>query len=168
MSNHTEKSESIARLGELIKDIRIAMLTTVDDDGGLRSRPMATQDEQFDGELWFFTQASSPKGNDIASDHQVNVAYAAPDKQRYISISGRARLVRDKAKMKQLWSPILKAWFPEGLNDPDLALLQISAERAEYWDDSHSKVGNLIELVKALATGKEAEMGENRKIDLSH
>lgn len=168
MSHHTERSETITRLGELIKDIRMAMLTTVEDDGSLRSRPMATQEEEFDGDLWFFTQASSPKVGDIEHERKVNVVYAAPDKQRYVSISGSAQIVRDPQKMKQLWKPILKAWFPDGLEDPDLALLKVNAQKAEYWDDSSSKVGNLIELVKSLATGKEAEMGENRKLDLAH
>jgi general stress protein 26 len=166
MSKHTTQSEAVARLGELIKDIRIAMLTTVVDDGSLRSRPMATQEQEFDGDIWFFTQADSPKADDVGHDQQVNVAYA--EKNRYVSVSGTARLVRDKQKMEQLWNPALKAWFPAGLGDPNLALLKISAERAEYWDDSRNKVGNLIELVKALATGKEAEMGENRTIDLAH
>lgn len=165
MSTQPDHNESIKKLGEMIKDIEIAMLTTAEPDGSLRSRPMATQQFDFDGDLWFFTRASSPKVDEIEQEHHVNVSYAAPNKQRYVSVSGRARLVRDKNKIKELWSPILKAWFPEGLDDPDLALLKVAVEQAEYWDSPSSTVAQLVGFVKAVATGKTYQPGENEKID---
>ncbi len=166
MSNQTDHSERIKKLSEMIKDIEIAMLTTAEPDGTLRSRPMATQKFEFDGDLWFFTRASSPKVDEIEQEHRVNVSYAAPDKQRYVSVSGRARLVRDKSKIKELWSPVLKAWFPEGLDDPDLALLKVSVEQAEYWDSPSSTVAHLVGFVKAVATGTTYQPGENEKLNL--
>lgn len=166
MDNQADRSESIKKLGEMIEDIEFAMLTTAEPDGTLRSRPMATQQVEFDGDLWFFTRASSPKVDEIEQEHNVNVSYAAPDKQRYVSVSGRARLVRDKNKIKELWSPELKAWFPEGLDDPDLALLKVTAEQAEYWDSTSSTVAHLIGFVKAVATGATYQPGENEKINL--
>ena len=157
----------IEKIRDLIKGIRFAMLTTVDTDGSLRSRPMATQEAEFDGELWFFTGASSPKVDEVERDHRVNVSYAAPDDNTYVSVSGTARLVRDKAKAKELWNPALKAWFPEGLDDPDLALLRVRVEKAEYWDSPSSKMVQLYGLAKAVLTGKRADdIGENEKIDL--
>jgi general stress protein 26 len=150
----------------MIKGIRIAMLTTVDDDGTLRSRPMGTQDIDFDGDLWFFTKEHSPKVDEVQHEHQVNVAYSDPDKQRYVSVSGRAVLITDRVKMEQLWSPILKAWFPDGLEDPELALLKVSVEKAEYWDGPPSKVVQLVGFAKATLTGKEYRPGENEKIEL--
>jgi general stress protein 26 len=157
----------IEKIHDLIKGIRFAMLTTVDTDGSLRSRPMATQEAELDGELWFFTGASSPKVNEVERDHRVNLSYAAPDDNTYVSISGTARLVRDKAKAKELWNPALKAWFPEGLDDPDLALLRVKVEKAEYWDSPSSKMVQLYGLAKAVLTGKRADdVGENEKIDL--
>jgi len=166
MSNQTDQSERIKKLSEMIKDIEIAMLTTAEPDGTLRSRPMATQKFEFDGDLWFFTRASSPKVDEIEQEHRVNVSYAAPDKQRYVSVSGRARLVRDKSKIKELWSPVLKAWFPKGLDDPDLALLKVSVEQAEYWDSPSSTVAHLVGFVKAVATGTTYQPGENEKLNL--
>lgn len=161
-----EKTD-IEKIRDLIKDIRFAMLTTIDEDGSLRSRPMGTQEAEFDGDLWFFTGASSAKVDEVERDERVNVSYAAPDDNRYVSISGTARLVRDRAKAKELWNPVLKAWFPDGLDDPDLALLRVRVEKAEYWDAPSSKMVQLAGFVKAIVTGKRADgLGENEKIDL--
>ena len=158
----------IQKLGELIKDVKIAMLTTLDEDGTLRSRPMATQKTEFDGTLWFFTRASSPKVEEVEQTHAVNLSYASPESNTYISVSGSAQLVRDQAKAKELWNPILKAWFPKGLEDPDLALLSVDVEKAEYWDSPSSTMVQVAGFVKALATGKAytPSPGEHAKINL--
>jgi len=166
MADMTERDEQIKKLAEMIKDIDFAMLTTIAEDGTLHSRPMSTQRVEFDGDLWFFTRASAPKVGEIEREHQVNVSYAKPEDQRYISVSGRAVVVRDRAKIEELWSPVLKAWFPEGPEDPDLALLKVSAERAEYWDSPSSAVAHAISFVKAIVTGTPANPGENEKIEL--
>ncbi len=160
-------SQDIEKLGELIKDIDIAMLTTIDDDGSLRSRPMGTQNNNFDGTLWFFTGASSHKVLEVQHDQRVNVAYSDAKHNRYVSVSGTARLNRDKAKIAELWNPALKAWFPNGLEDPDIALLQIEVDKAEYWDSPSSTVVHMVGFVKSVATGQRYEPGENEKISLS-
>ena len=165
MANQT-KQEKIEKLRELIKDIDIAMLTTVDEDGSLRSRPMGTQKTEFDGDIWFFTSSDTGKAEEIKQENRVNVSYAAPGKNRYVSVSGTGRLVNDKAKMKEMWSPIYKAYFPEGLDDPKLRLLKINVEQAEYWDAPGGIIPTIIGFAQALA-GKEAEFGENEKIELS-
>jgi general stress protein 26 len=167
MTTVTERGEAVAKLRELIKDIDFAMLTTVDEsDGTLRSRPMATQRAEFDGDLWFFTRASAPKVDEVEREQQVNVSYADPSHQRYVSISGRAQLVRDRKKNKELWNPVFKAWFPEGLDDPDLALLHVAVEKAEYWDSPSGKLVALAGFVKAIATGQPIKGGENEKLEL--
>lgn len=167
MSNE-EQNDPVKKLGEMIRDIKYAMLTTVDAEGALRSRPMATQNEEFDGELWFYTKASAPKVDEVEHDHHVNLSYSHPDDQRYVSISGTARLVRDEDKKKQLWSAPMKAWFPKGPEDPEVALLQVTVDKAEYWDTPGSTVVHLVGFVKAVATGKPYHPGENEKLDLSH
>lgn len=164
------EAEKIEKLGELIKEVRIAMLTTVADDGLLRSRPMAYQHpkEGFTGEkLWFFTWSDSPKVGEIGREHQVNVSFANPNKQDYVSVSGTARLNRDKAKMAELWNPFLKSWFPDGLETPNIALLEIDIEAAEYWDSPSSAVVHLYGVVKASLTKQPPSSGENEKIDMS-
>jgi len=161
-----ERYDAIQKLGELIKDIRIAMLTTALPDGSMRSRPMATQDTEFDGTVWFFTSVESGKAHEIEDDQHVNLSYAEPSEQKYVSISGRARITRDRAKIEELWSAPLKAWFPKGKEDPDIALLQIEVENAEYWDTPSSKMVHLIGMVKATVTGQSYQPGENEKISL--
>lgn len=153
MENRTH-DENVKKLLELIKDVNVAMLTTIENDRQLRSRPMATMEAKPDGQLWFFTGLDSSKVGEIQRDQHVNLSYADPKSQVYVSISGSGRIVRDRAKMEELWSPIHKAWFPKGLEDPNIALLQVDIEQAEYWDSPSSKVVQLIGFVKAIATGK--------------
>lgn len=159
------KRDAINKLRELIEGIDFCMLTTVD-GGHLRSRPMSTQKFEFDGDLWFFTSDNTHKAEEISKDDRVNVAYSAPDSNRYVSVSGRAGIVKDRSKIEEMWSPALKAWFPEGLDDPTLCLLKVEVENAEYWDAPSSKLVQLAGFVKALATGTEMTYGENEKIDL--
>lgn len=127
-------NSDIKHLGKLIEKIDIAMLTTIDNDGTLRSRPMATQQIEFDGDLWFFTGADSAKVDEARKNRQVNVSYADAKAQRYVwFLPVKTQLVRDAQMMKELWNPLFKAWFPGGLDDPNLALLRIHVDKAEYW-----------------------------------
>jgi general stress protein 26 len=129
-----EEEVNMKKLAMMIRGIKVAMLTTVSADGTLRSRPMATQDVEFEGTLWFFTAAGSEKMSEIRQYPQVSVSYASADDHRYVSLSGRASLIHDAGKMKELWSPVYRAWFPQGTGDPDLALLRVDIDKAEYWD----------------------------------
>ena len=113
------RKNSIEKIRKLTEDIDFCMLTTID-AGHMRSRPMSTQQTEFDGDLWFFTDDNTHKIDEIAKDSRVCAAYAKPASDTYVSISGRAEVVKDRAKMEELWSPILKAWFPDGLEDPHL------------------------------------------------
>ena len=161
-------NEDVKKLGSLIKDVGIAMLTTMEADGSLRSRPMATQKAEFEGTLWFFTREHSPKVDEVNREHRVNVSYSDPGHSRYVSVSGTAELSTDAAKIKELWQPLLKAWFPMGLEDPELALLKVTVDKAEYWDAPGSMVVKLVGFVKAIATGKTYEPGKHEKIDVAH
>jgi len=158
------RQESIKQVNDLIKEVQIAMLTTID-GGVLRSRPMQTQEAEFDGDLWFFTSTDTHKTDEIEKDNRVNVAYALPSDNTYVSVSGTASLVNDKEKIEELWNPILKAWFPKGLDDPTLILLKVSVEQAEYWDSSSSTVVQVVGFVKALVTGERADGGDHGKIN---
>ena len=156
----------LQKIRELIKDIDFCMLTTVDESGDLRSRPMSSNgDVDDDGDIWFFTNASSHKVTEIEKLPKVNVSFADPDNQRYISISGTAQLVRDRAKIDELWKPEFKMWFPEGKDDPEVALLRVSLEKAEYWDSPSSTIGYALSFVSSLVTGKQPEFGENKRVE---
>lgn len=165
MMAHEKKNEDgIGKLNELIHGIRFAMLTSTDGGGHLHSRPMTTQRIEFDGDLWFFTGRSTSKVDEIARDGQVNVSYAAPEESRYVSISGTARVVDDHERMEDLWNPAYEAWFPDGLEDPDLVLVKVDVEEAEYWDSPSNAMVKLAGFVKGLAGGERYD-GENEKID---
>lgn len=146
MAHRNDKSldsQTLEKLAQMIAGVRFAMLTTADSSGHLRSRPMTTQQQDFrnfDGVLWFFTSDPSPKCDEIGSDHRVNLSYADPEQQHYVSVSGRATVEHDHAKMKELWNPFLKTWFPSGLSDPHLGLIRVQIDQAEYWDHSSSKM----------------------------
>jgi general stress protein 26 len=168
MSEATQTTDDMQKLGEMIKDIDLGMLTTKDADGRLYSRPMAHNgDVEFDGDVWFFTYANSPKVHEIEVKPQVNVSFSEPKEQTYVSLAGRAELVRDKDKIAALWKPSLKAWFPDGVDTPEIALLKINVEKAEYWDSPSSPVAHAVGLVKSLVTGSTASVGDNKKVDVA-
>jgi general stress protein 26 len=161
------RENDLQKLRELVKDIDFCMLTTVNENGDLHSRPMSSNgDIDEDGDIWFFTNASSHKVSEIAKLPRVNVSFSDPDNQRYISVSGTAQLVRDREKIEELWRPEFKMWFPEGKDDPEIALLRVDLEKAEYWDSPSSTIGYALSFVSSLVTGKQPEFGENRKVNL--
>lgn len=155
------------KLRGMLKDIDLCMLTTIDEGGDLHSRPMSLNSEIDEaGNLWFFTSLSSHKASEIEARPKVNVSFVDSKKQQYVSVSGAASLVKDKGKIKELWKPILKAWFPEGPDQADVALLKVKLDKAEYWDGPSSTVAQVFSFVSAIFTGKQVELGENKKLDL--
>ena len=159
------QEQMIAKVAELIKDINVAMLTTEAEDGLLHSRPMATQKTEFDGTLWFFTGLSTGKISELDWNPEVNVSYAEPSHSRYVSVSGTAEIVNDRAKMEELWSDIYKAWFPQGLDDPDVCLMKVEVTFAEYWDVPSGKMVQVFGFLKALATGERLKLeGESHGV----
>lgn len=166
MAQDTSANENVAKIAKEIKGIRMAMLTTVALDGSLHSRPMATQEQDFDGDLWFFTDKHSVKVDELEANNRVNVAFVSPDDNRYVSITGKAKLVLDQAKIDELYSPAIKAWFPDGKDDPNISLIHVDPDVAEYWDSPNSKLVQVAGFLKALATGKRIEGGENETVKL--
>ena len=151
---------------EMIKDIDLCMLTTVDESDDLHSRPMSLNshvDES--GNLWFFTSSNSHKTSEIERVPNVNISFVDTRQQRYVSVSGSAELVQDRQKIKELWKPVLKAWFPDGPDQRDLALLKVKMKKAEYWDGPSSTISQAVSFISAIVTGKQVEMGENKKLD---
>ncbi len=153
------------KVAELIKDVRIAMLTHTDHEGRLVSHPMATQDVEFDGDILFIAERSSNKCRDIEAQHpaKVNVAYSSSS--TWVSVSGTAEIVDDNAKLRELWDGFTGAWLEGGPENPNNVLIRINAESAEYWDSPGAKVVQLANFVKAKVTGKRVE-GDNEVVDL--
>ncbi len=159
--------EKVAKLRDLVKEIDFCMLTTITENGSLHSRPMSVNGEiEPNGDLWFFTYADTAKVTEVDRIEQVSVSFSAPEKQRYVALSGTAQTIRDRAKMQELWKPELKAWFPQELDEPEIALLKVTVETAEYWDAPAGWMAKTIGFIKAATTGKSADGGKNEKLNL--
>jgi general stress protein 26 len=160
--------EGAAKLYELIKDVRIAMMTSIEPDGSLHSRPMYNHKADAAGDLWFFSRARDPKIGELKKDSQVNLAYADPSNQNYVSVSGHAEIIMDKDKVKELWSEGLRTWFPKGPDDPDIALIRVHPTGGEYWDSPSRTVMQLYGYAKARLTGEPPyELSDQKKVSLS-
>ena len=126
----------------LIKDIKIGMFTAYSLEGCLRSRPMTTQNREDDrhNKLWFFMSRDREPVLDLVRDPSVNVAYADPRSDAYISVAGRAALFDDVQTKKDLWSTTAQAWFPGGAEDPEVALVAVAIEHVDYWKVENNKM----------------------------
>ncbi|MFD2572937.1 pyridoxamine 5'-phosphate oxidase family protein [Spirosoma soli] len=165
METKTQKNPQLDKVRDIIEDIRIAMMTTIDEQGNLVSRPMAAQQMDEDGTIWFFTQRSSPKVDQIDNNqHRVNLAFVSVSDASYVSVSGTADELDDRAKIDELWNPQAKAWFPKGKDDPDLILLKVHTDMAEYWNASDSTMVRFFQQATAAITGNPPKMGENEKV----
>jgi general stress protein 26 len=156
--------DEIERLGALIDTARIGIITTVDLDGHLVSRPMAVKAREFDGDLWFFTEDPSHKTDEVRANPQVNVALDSG--KGWVSLAGEAEIVKDAAKIDELWDTAAEAWFTEGRNDPKVALLKVTAHTAEYWATDDPKPLVLLKYAKAAVTGGRPSVGSARTVDL--
>lgn len=147
----------IQHFSRLIKDIKFAMFTTLDQStGALCSRPMTLQQNEFDGNLWFFSAKSSELVKQVSNNAQVNLAFSNVKTFSFLSAQGKAQVLVDKEKQEELWNPLYKAWFPEGLEDPDLCLIKVSVENADYWESPDSKLVRFVGFTQAILTGKKA------------
>ena len=160
----TNDTPSVAKLADLAKGIRVGMLTTADGDGHYVSRPMAQQEVEFDGDLWFFAERDSRKVRQITANPAVGVTLTSSD--RWISISGTAEIIRDVEKAKELWNGFVEAWFPQGADDPSVVLIKVNGDTAEYWDTPGGRIATAISLIKSKATGERYEGGENERVRL--
>lgn len=154
-------------LWDLIKDTRFCMLAHRHTDGTLHSHPLTTQNKDLgeDGCLYFFVSRSSEVGQRLQQDGNVNLAYANVDKDTWVSITGTARISEDMQKKKELFNVMAKAWFPGGVDDPNLELVEVKIEEAEYWNVKENKLLQLLKMGKAAATGTRPRgMGEHAEV----
>ena len=156
--------DDIRTIDEIIKKTRFATVTTRTKDGDLVSRPLAVLQHDFDGTVWFFTADPSPKADDVAHDEHVNVAYV--DGASVVSLSGTATVEHDQARIDEFWNPWVEAWFPDGKDDPHVALLKVDATSAEYWHVDKPGIVRGIESIKALITKTPPDVGDNRTVEL--
>ena len=158
--------EGLKKIGELIKDVRICMMTTAASDGSFDSRPMATQETEFDGTVWFLSHKESGKMHEIADDSHVSLLYADKGGAKYVTAKGRATLSQDKGKIHDLWNPMFKAWFPGGEDDPSIAVIKVTVTEAQYWEASSSSIVRGAQYLAASITGDHSKLGEHGTVKL--
>lgn len=157
-------TEDVKKIADLLADFHFCMLTTTDSDGHLVSRPMAVQQVEFDGDLWFFSDRDSRKVGQVSTTPGANASFS--DNSSWVSLYGRAEVLQDRAKADELWNQALKVWFPDGPHDDGVVLIKLHADTAEYWDTPGGRVSTLLSYAKARATGERAEPGDNEVVDL--
>jgi general stress protein 26 len=161
MKNETQPTGDLAKLGELIDGIEIAMLTTHADDGSLVSRPLQTLQFDGGGELVFFTSIASSKIDELTQNPDVNLAYANPSKQVYVSVRGRARIDRDRVTIDELWSPMQKVFFPQGKDDPDLVVLRVRVRDAAYWESAGNFILRALDFAHGMLSKEPRDLGKH-------
>jgi general stress protein 26 len=159
-----ETTDETRKVAKLLKGERFAMLTTTDIDGTFFSRPMAMQEVEFDGDLWFFTDRESAAVAQVRHRPEVNVTVSGS--AEWVSLNGTAVVVEEVEKKRELWNKGVEAWFPDGPDAEHIVLLKVDAHSAEYWDTPGGRVASAISYAKAKATGKPYSGGENEKVEL--
>jgi general stress protein 26 len=162
------KQESIDKIQAVIKDVKFAMMSTINSKGDLHAWPMTTSETSLgDKEIWFIGDKSSDVVKDIQDNPKVGLSYATQDDKNYVSISGNAELSTDKAKLDELWSPVYNAFFEHGKEDPEVQLIKVVPHGAECWLSGSTTVNMFKMAAAALQDGKTAEgIGEQFSVSL--
>ncbi|MGH8173978.1 MAG: pyridoxamine 5'-phosphate oxidase family protein [Rhodanobacteraceae bacterium] len=164
MKQETQATADLAKLGELIDGIEVAMLTTHKADGSMVCRPLQTLEFDRAGELVFFTGADSHKVGELEANPDVNIAYANPRNQAYVSVRGTASIDRDRATIDELWSPVQKIFFPEGKDDPNLVVLRVRVRDAAYWESAGNFVARALDFAKGMLSQDPSDLGKHGKL----
>jgi general stress protein 26 len=154
--------DDIDRVWDIVEKVGVCMLTTLS-DGGLRARPLEARPDRDAGLIFFATDIHSAKEHEIEVAHDVGLVFIDSSDKAYLSITGRACVTRDADKLKAAWRKTDEVWWSSP-NSPDVCLLRIEPVTAELWDGPASTAITTFEFVKAKVTGKEPNLGENRKV----
>ena len=165
MSDETTTDMAQDKVVELMRSDRFCMLTSIGagDQGRLHAHPMTPQEVTDDAEAWFFIDSTSEQADNINAEKRVNLAFS--DGSTWLSVAGHGRVVHDAAKVDELWNPMVEAWFPEGKDSPDLALLLVQSDSAEYWDTPGGRIASALAFAKTKITG-DRPSGHSESVDL--
>jgi general stress protein 26 len=161
MEKDLQNEEALKKLKKLAEDVRICMFANTDPDSNDYGRPMATIEVEDDGTIWFFTKSEKGVALKAKNGNEVCLYYSHPGKNTYLTVQGTSEIIKDRKKMEDLYTPVLKAWFPKGLDEPDIALLKVTPEEAHYWDTDAAKLVVLFSMVKAAVTGQVSDTGDH-------
>lgn len=167
MSQKLSSEDAVKKFKDLVEDVNICMFTTMDDAYNIFSRPMSTVKIDDDGNAWFFTNEYSEKIQEVSRDNSVTLIYAHPGKNVYVSVKGSCTIIVNRKQIQELWNPLLKAWFPLGMDDPKLCLIKVTTEDAHYWNSHSSKMVVYFKMLKAIANKERYEEQDSGKLKLS-
>lgn len=151
--------DAIGKIRELAKDANVCHFVTNLSNTPLASRPMATQEVDEEGSIWFLSDKDSDKNHDIQVDSRVQLFYSATGNYEYLSVYGTAQIIFDKEKIHEMWTSFAKAWFPDGEDDPRISLIKVIPEDGYYWDTKNNKIISLFKIAKSIVTGKTDDDG---------
>lgn len=154
-----DNNKAIEKIKDLVKDITFCMFCTSVTDMPFKTRPMATLDVDDKGNLWFFSSKDSNKNDEVKTDDHVQLIYAKGSDSHFLTISGKAEIIKDRQKVDELWNSLVKAWFPGGKDDPDISLIKIIPYEAYYWDTVHGKMVSLLKIATSAVSGKTMDDG---------
>jgi general stress protein 26 len=166
MNEDLNNNEAIEKLTSLVKDIKTGLFCTELNHTPINSRPMSVQEVDDQGNLWFISSANSNKNFEILKDNQVQLFFANNSSSQYLSVYGTASIYKDQAIIDELWSPIAKAWFEEGKNDPNVTVIKVTPSDAYYWDTKDGKIISLIKMAGSAILGTTSDIGVEGKLKL--
>ena len=158
MKIHPQSTPELVKLGELIEDMSVAMLTSLNESDSMDSKPMSPLEMDTEGAIWFFTELNTSKTANLST---ANLAFSDSSNGTYVSLSGRGEIHKNSEDIHRLWTVFAKPWFPDGPDSPNLALLKFIPNAAEYWDAPHSKTIRLFSIAASIVTGKPVNMGDH-------
>lgn len=161
------KQEAIDKMKDLIDDQNICMFCSgIDSFGLLNTRPMSVQKVDDDGTIWFFSNVNSEKNHEVQEDNRVQLIFSDTGKMQFLTLYGRTTEHHDQSKIDELWSPMVKAWFPEGKEDPNLTLLRFEPSDGYYWDTKNGKMVSFLKIAASTITGKGKDDGVEGLLNL--
>jgi len=160
----TESETELDKLNDLLKKFRFAMVTTRAGDGALHAHPLTVQETESDGDLWFIVGTHASAVEHVRRDPKVGLSFSSDS--TWLSLAGEAEVVDDLAKLTELWSTSVEAWFPDGPEAPGVTLLRVNALSGEYWGTAGGRIATAIALVTSKVTGERPKGSENEKFDL--
>ena len=153
MEKNLQSEEALKKFKKLVEEIRVCMFITNNESEHEHTRPMAAVDVEDNGMLWFYTDIRSIKVEEVATDRDVHLTFAHPGKESYLDVKGTGSIVTDRGLIKEKWEPVVKAYFPNGADDPNLALLKIRPSEVYYWEAESGKMVQFIKMAVAAVTG---------------
>ncbi len=157
--------EGVEKLRKLVKEIDICLFcTNLKNDEGETCRPMAAQEVDDEGNIWFMSDVHSDKNREIKQDKRVQLFFSHPGKSTYVVVNGDAEILTDRKKIEEVWTPLAKTWFKEGKDDPNISLLKVATRSAYYWDTTGNRMVNFVKMLASVATGTNLVDSQEGKI----